>query len=83
MSTKYVMMDQGNGVPQPFIFTEALIHQHVTDQLYGQVISAGFVSFIAVGAKVHAKCYGSSISLNVAADVEGDSKIITRWICGN
>lgn len=78
---KYIVFEDMYVNIVPILFPDCLTHKDVADQFKGIVIlSAGFcrVLYDSEAHRVKAYACGTSVSLNVSARVDEDSKLITR-----
>lgn len=71
---KYIIVDNGQW-EAPVIFDEATQHYTMAQNVFGEVVAAGFVVFRPEGLE----CYGESISLGIESRPE-DSKLINKML---
>jgi hypothetical protein len=66
----------------PFIFPDLISHEEMKKKLnYPAIASAGFVTLDIVNNEPIAKCYGKSLTLNIASN-ETDGDRITMFLRG-
>lgn len=74
---KYILID-GPGGYELTIFNASIDHSYMASTQKGEVVTAGFISFMDGLDKPH--CYGRSTSLDVKSDPERDTKILHRML---
>ena len=82
MKMKYIMATIGGIENTPFIFPDFVAHNEMKRKLGNpEVTSAGFVTLDIVNNEPVAKCYGKSVTLNIAS-METDGDRITSFLRG-
>ena len=82
MIMKYIMVTMGGIKRTPFIFPDYISHVEMKSKLNNpEITSAGFVTLDIVNNEPVAKCYGKSVTLNIAP-METDGDRITSFLRG-